>query len=43
MTLTEKETKLIDFIRKLEYGELTIIVQKGEVVIIREGFKNIKL
>jgi len=42
MTLTEKETKLIEFIRKLDYGELTIVVQKKEWVLIREGFKTIK-
>jgi hypothetical protein len=33
--LTDKETKLIEFIRKLEYGEIKIEVQRGEPVIGR--------
>jgi hypothetical protein len=51
MNLTDKEIKLIEFVRKLEYGELKIEVQKGEPVIVKqkldspfgEAVKTIKL
>lgn len=34
--LSDKEQKLIEFIRKLEYGEIKIQVQRGEPVIMRQ-------
>jgi len=41
LTLCEKE--LIENIRRIGFGELTIQIQKGEPVVIKEGFKQIKL
>ena len=43
INLTAKEIKLIEFIRKLDYGEFKIEVQKSEPVLIREAVKTIKL
>lgn len=41
--LTEKERKLIEFIRGLEFGSLTVEVQRGEPVVIRQPVKTVKL
>lgn len=43
LELTEKERKLIKFIRELEFGSLTVEVQRGEPVVIREPLKTVKL
>jgi len=39
----EKEKKLIDFIRELRYGELTIKVQDGLPVMIEKVTEKVKL
>ncbi len=41
--LREKEKKLIEFIRELEFGEVTIKVQDGLPVMVEEGIKKVKL
>jgi hypothetical protein len=43
LELTERERKLIEFIRELEFGSLTVEVQRGEPVIIRQPLKTVKL
>ncbi len=43
LELTEKERKLIEFIRELEFGSLTVEVQRGEPVVIRQPVKTVKL
>lgn len=43
LELTEKERKLIEFIRELGFGSLTVEVQRGEPVVIREPLKTVKL
>nr|WP_312577132.1 DUF2292 domain-containing protein [Sedimentibacter sp.] len=40
---TEKELKLLEFIRNTEYGEIRIIVQEGKPIRIEEIKKSIKL
>lgn len=41
--LHEKEKKLLEFIRELQYGEVTIKVQDGLPVLIEESIKKVKL
>ena len=41
--LTEKEEKLLILIRKIEYGEIKIIVQDKQPVRVEETKKSIKL
>ncbi len=43
LELTEKERKLIEFIRELGSGSLTVGVQRGEPVVIRGLLKAVKL
>jgi len=43
LELTERERKLIEFIRELEFGSLTVEVQRGEPVVIRQPLKTVKL
>jgi hypothetical protein len=39
----EKEKKLIEFIRQLRYGELTIKVQDGLPVMVERAKEKVKL
>lgn len=41
--LHEKEKRLLEFIRQLGYGEVTIKVQDGLPVMVEEGIKKVKL
>ena len=41
--LHEKEQKLLEFIRELGFGEVTIKVQDGLPVLIEESIKKVKL
>lgn len=41
--LTEREEKLIQLIRKIEYGEIKIIVQNNQPIRVEEVKKSIKL
>ena len=41
--LHEKEKKLLEFIRELQFGEVTIKVQDGLPVLIEESIKKVKL
>lgn len=41
--LTTQESKLIDIIRKVQYGEVKIIITDGNPVRIEEVKKSIKL
>lgn len=41
--LHEKEEKLIEFIRQLRYGELTIKVQDGLPVMVERATEKVKL
>jgi len=41
--LHEKEMKLLEFIRNLKYGELTIKVQDGLPVMIEKAMEKMKL
>jgi hypothetical protein len=41
--LTERERKLIEFIRELDFGSFSVEVQRGEPVVIRQPLKTIKL
>ncbi|SHH74907.1 DUF2292 domain-containing protein [Sporanaerobacter acetigenes] len=43
MELTNRERKLIEIIRKTEFGEINIIVQDSEPIRIQELKKSIKL
>lgn len=43
VTLTERERKLILFIREKGFGSLTVDFQHGEPTIIREAIGTIKL
>lgn len=40
---TEKELKLLEVIRSIEYGEIRIVVQDGKPIRIEEIKKSIKL
>lgn len=40
---TEKEMKLLEIIRSIEYGEIRIVVQDGKPIRIEEIKKSIKL
>jgi len=42
-TLHERELKLLEFIRRLGYGEITIRVQDGLPVIIEKATEKVKL
>ncbi len=41
--LHEKEQKLIEYIRELQYGEVTIKVQDGLPVMIEKATEKVKL
>ena len=41
--LTDKEKELINLIRTLDYGEISVIIQEGQPVKIEEIIKSIKL
>jgi len=41
--LHDKEKKLIDFIRRLKYGEVTIKVQDGLPIMIEKTTEKVKL
>jgi hypothetical protein len=41
--LREKEKKLIEFIRELEFGEVTIKVQDGLPVMVERAKEKVKL
>lgn len=43
LALHQKEQKLIEFIRELGYGELTIKVQDGLPVMIERATEKVKL
>ncbi len=43
MKLTEKEEKLIELIRNIEFGEINIIVQNSEPIRVQELVRSIKL
>jgi hypothetical protein len=43
MELTSQEKKLIDVIRKVQYGEVKIIINDGKPIRIEEVKKSIKL
>lgn len=43
LALHQKERKLIEFIRELGYGELTIKVQDGLPVLIERATEKVKL
>lgn len=40
---TERETKLLEYLRGLEFGRLIVDVQHGEPVLIRHPLKTVKL
>ncbi len=40
---TEKEIKLLEIIRNVEYGEVRIVVQEGKPIRVEEIKKSIKL
>ncbi len=42
-SLTNREIKLILFLRKFEQGEVTIRVENGQPVLIYEAIKTLKL
>jgi len=42
-TLHERELKLLEFIRRLGYGEITIKVQDGLPVMIEKATEKVKL
>lgn len=42
-TLNQKEQKLVEFIRELKYGEITIRVQDGLPMLIEKATEKIKL
>lgn len=42
-TLHERELKLLEFIRRLGYGEITIRVQDGLPVMIEKATEKVKL
>lgn len=41
--LTPRELKLLSFIRQLGWGEVRLLVQNGEPVLIYESIKTIRL
>lgn len=41
--LHEKEKRLIEFIRQLRYGEITIKVQDGLPVMVEKAMEKVKL
>lgn len=43
MELDEKEISLIQFLRKLGYGQVTVFVQESKPIRIEEGVKSTKL
>jgi hypothetical protein len=43
MKLTEKEKKIIELLRSLDYGEIRIVITNNQPVIIEEMKKSIKL
>jgi hypothetical protein len=42
-TLHERELKLLEFIRRLGYGEITIKVQDGLPVMVEKAMEKVKL
>jgi len=43
LELSEKEKKLIEFLRNLDYGEIRIVIMNNQPVTIEEMRKSIKL
>ncbi len=43
MTPTNKEVQLLEYLRKLGWGEVKILVQNGEPVLIYESIKSMRL
>lgn len=43
MTPTHKEVQLLEHLRKLGWGEVKILVQNGEPVLIYESIKSMRL
>lgn len=43
LEVNEQEKKLIDFIRRLEFGEVTVTVQGSKPVVIKQAIQTIKL
>ncbi|MDA8097566.1 MAG: hypothetical protein RDV00_06725 [Clostridia bacterium] len=41
--LTGKEQKLLSFLRELGWGEVRVLVQNGEPVLIYESIKTVRL
>ena len=43
ISLTERERKMLDLLRGLEYGELRVMVQEGQPVRVEEIRRSIRL
>jgi len=43
IVLTEKEKRLIEVLRELSYGQITIFLENGQPVRVVEALKSIKL
>jgi hypothetical protein len=41
--ITEKERKLVELLRNTEFGEVRVIIQNGQPVLVEEVYKSIKL
>ncbi|RPI49402.1 MAG: DUF2292 domain-containing protein [Deltaproteobacteria bacterium] len=41
--LSDKEKKLIEFLRKIPFGKLTVFMQNGQPVRIEEAIKSLVL
>ena len=40
--LTPNEEELIDYLRRLDYGRVTIFVEQGNPIRVEEGMKSVK-
>ncbi len=43
MELTEKERKLIEYLRKIPFGEVLVIMHDGEPVRVEKALEKVKL
>lgn len=43
LELSEKEKKLIEFLKDLDYGEITVMIIDSQPILIEEMKKSIKL
>lgn len=43
IVLSEREKKLLELIRKIGYGEISLLVHEFEPVLVEEAIKKIKL